>query len=89
MQAGACVLAVGDVSGHGLPSSGPVLGIHADVLYPRAGRRTLRPGDVLPVITDGLSEAHLPGVELFGIERVHASARAHQHLPAAEMIQAL
>ena len=52
-----------------LTAGGPVLGLLDDVAL-EAGEVALEPGDLLAVVTDGVTEALSPGGDEFGDERV-------------------
>jgi sigma-B regulation protein RsbU (phosphoserine phosphatase) len=52
-----------------LLAGGPVLGLLEEVAL-EAGEAELQPGDVLAVVTDGVTEALSPGGDEFGDERV-------------------
>ena len=52
-----------------LTAGGPVLGLLDDVAL-EAGELALEPGDLLAVVTDGVTEALSPGGDEFGDERV-------------------
>jgi len=58
-----------------LISGGPALGLLAEATY-EVGEVTLAPGDVLAVVTDGVTEAMAPDDEEFGDERVCETLRA-------------
>ncbi|MHB8078978.1 MAG: PP2C family protein-serine/threonine phosphatase [Candidatus Krumholzibacteriia bacterium] len=87
-----------------LPSNGPVLGPLPDMTYRRSFAQ-LRPGEVLLIYTDGLTErkrrlppgegeaAPDPAAEAeqeeFGTERLIAVAREHAHRPARDLLAAV
>ncbi len=79
-----------------LPSTGPVLGPLADMAYRRSFAQ-LRPGEVLLVYSDGLTErkpAPAPAADPeataeFGVERLIEAARLHLARPAAEILAAI
>ena len=60
---------------YGLFTGGLVLGILDPVTY-EAGEVRLDPGDVLAVVTDGVTEANSPDEREFGDERVCKALRA-------------
>jgi len=64
-----------------LTVGGTVVGMFLEVEYEEATVE-LFPGDVLLVFTDGVPEAHNPGDEEFGEERLQALLRETAHLPA-------
>jgi sigma-B regulation protein RsbU (phosphoserine phosphatase) len=49
----------------------------------------LAPGDLLLLMTDGLTETMSPGGELFGAARALELARAHRDDTAATMVESL
>ncbi len=73
-----------EFSATGLP-----LGIVADMDYDEQVERTLQPGDMMIVVTDGFFEAANAAGEMFGIARMCESIRRDRDLPAAEIIQDL
>jgi sigma-B regulation protein RsbU (phosphoserine phosphatase) len=68
-----------------LETGGLILGMMRDVPYEVASV-TLRPGDVLLMYTDGVSEALNGAEEELGEERLVAALREFRSLPAAEMV---
>ncbi len=63
------------------------LGISVDVQYEEACHR-FAPGDQVLFYTDGISEAHGPGGDLFGVERIdEVLSRADGH--SADLVQSL
>jgi sigma-B regulation protein RsbU (phosphoserine phosphatase) len=58
-----------------LTAGGPVLGLLEDVAL-EGGETSFAPGDLLAVVTDGVTEALSPGGEEFGDERVRRALRA-------------
>ncbi len=70
--------------GQGLP-----LGIADDERYSPVQQRTLCPGDMIVLLTDGFMEAQSIGKELFGIKRLEAVIRANAGSTSAEMIRAI
>ncbi len=74
-----------------LDRGGPVLGPLPDAAYDRCFAQ-LRPGDLLVLYTDGITEALRGGDEEgeeYGAERLCRSARAHQGGTAAEVLDAI
>jgi phosphoserine phosphatase RsbU/P len=67
-----------------LPAGGTVIGMFPQASYEEA-RTGLRPGDVLVIFTDGVTEALNPGEEEFGEERLKDLLRRVAHLPVDEM----
>lgn len=70
--------------GQGLP-----LGIADDERYSPVQQRTLSPGDMIVLLTDGFMEAQSIGKELFGIKRLEGVIRANAGSTSAEMIRAI
>jgi sigma-B regulation protein RsbU (phosphoserine phosphatase) len=64
-----------------LSIGGTVVGMFPEMSYEEATVE-LRPGDVLLVFTDGVPEAHNPGNDEFGEERLQELLRQAAHLPA-------
>ena len=71
-----------------LRTGGPVLGILDDANY-EEGRTELRPGDLLFLYTDGVTEAQNSAEEEFGDTRLEATLRAHRELPVGEIVLAV
>ena len=67
-----------------LTVGGTVVGMFSEASYEEATVE-LCPGDVLLVFTDGVPEAHNPGNEEFGEERLQLLLRQTAHLPADEI----
>ena len=74
-----------------LKTCGPVLGPLPDAVY-RRGYLHLRPGEILILFTDGVTERHDPlvddegaDIEDFGRDRLVAAVRERRGLPAAEI----
>lgn len=70
-----------------LPADLP-LGLFADTRF-QLRSITLRPGDRLLLLTDGIEEAHRTGAPEFGLERVAEMLLRHAHLPPAEFVRLL
>ena len=66
---------------------GPVLGFFKQQSFDE-GMIELGPGDTLVLFTDGISEATNREDELYGDNRLRASAETHGHLPRAESVVA-
>lgn len=71
-----------------LPSTGMPLGIESVTNYPSCSLK-LEPGDLLLLITDGVTEAPSPDQELFGMERALSVVKEHRHLTPDEIINRL
>ena len=71
-----------------LPSTGLPLGIDPTVKYPTA-TVSLEPGDLVLLITDGITEATSPDGELFGMVRTLNLVRQHQGKTPDEILTAL
>lgn len=71
-----------------LKSGGPVLGIFEGTTY-NERFTDLVPGDILLLYTDGLVEAENPARQMFGRERLGTFVRAHSHLSAEPLCQAI
>jgi putative ABC transport system permease protein len=67
-----------------LSTGGTIIGMFPQALY-EEGTIDLRPGDVLIVFTDGVTEALNPSDEEFGEERLKDLFRQVFHLPVEEM----
>jgi serine phosphatase RsbU (regulator of sigma subunit) len=76
----------GDVES--LESTGLPLGIMPGTI-PSAAPRTLVPGQVVLLVTDGVEEAHSPDGTCFGIQRVLDNVRANRDRRAGEMVERL
>jgi phosphoserine phosphatase RsbU/P len=65
---------------------GPALGLFSDAVFPTF-RRSLVPGDLIMLFTDGLIEAEGANHECFSQERLTACLRKRIRLPAQQMLQ--
>ena len=63
---------------HRLCEGGPVIGLLPEPAY-TPGSIEFQPGDVLVIVSDGVSEAEDPAGDMFGEERVAQLAAAHAH----------
>ncbi|MEX0717764.1 MAG: SpoIIE family protein phosphatase [Planctomycetaceae bacterium] len=72
-----------------LSCTSPPLGVTAETAIPCGPETPFVPGDVLLVLTDGLTEAANSSGEQFGIARVAAHVREHRDRPAREIVQGL
>ncbi len=73
---------------HELTAGGLVIGIRADATYDR-GSAALQPGDVLTMVTDGVTEAIDFGDTQFGFDRLRESIRRHRSLDAGHLASQL
>jgi putative ABC transport system permease protein len=71
-----------------LATGGTIIGMFAQAAYEEA-LLELRPGDVLMLFSDGVSEAHNPAEEEFGEERLKELLRRAGHLPVNDMAAAV
>lgn len=71
-----------------LSQGGMVIGLFPFAAYDE-GTVQLRPGDVLIIFSDGVTEALNPGEEEFGEERLQSLLRQFAHLPAKDMAAAI
>jgi phosphoserine phosphatase RsbU/P len=71
-----------------LRPTGPALGMLPDSRF-TAVTRELGKGHSLFAFTDGLVEAHSPGGEVYGSERLRELARAQGGKPASELVRAV
>jgi serine phosphatase RsbU (regulator of sigma subunit) len=71
-----------------LDATGPPAGVDAEARLEER-RRRLRPGDLLLLYTDGISEARSPQGAMFGEERIAAVLLRHRDLPAADIVARL
>jgi sigma-B regulation protein RsbU (phosphoserine phosphatase) len=70
-----------------LGSIGPPLGMFWDREYTSSGRIEMAPGDLLVLLTDGITENLDERDRLFGMERVLEVIRAHRQEPAEQILQ--
>ncbi len=71
-----------------LGATGPPIGLLADARFTQQ-ERTLAPGDLLALYTDGIVEAVDPDDEEFGIERLQAFVVASRDAPLEELAEGL
>jgi sigma-B regulation protein RsbU (phosphoserine phosphatase) len=71
-----------------LRQGGPILGVKEDARYSR-GVHTLERGDILCLITDGVTETFGQGGQLFGPQRVRDCLLRHRHRSAREIVEGL
>ena len=79
LRSGSASMAVEELS-----TGGTIIGMFPQALY-EEGTIDMRPGDVLIVFTDGVTEALNPGDEEFGEERLQDLFRQVFHLPVEQM----
>ena len=72
-----------------LISTGRVLGIFPNGNFVLGEARTLEPGDVLLLYTDGATEANAPDGEMFGEERLTDVLRSAAGKPPQDMLDAI
>lgn len=72
-----------------LTRQGPPLGVMAETEYHESPPFPLDRGDILLLLTDGIEETESPAGEIFGTERLLSEVRAHQHLPAGDILRAI
>lgn len=72
-----------------LDSTGLPLSVVPEADYGVGSPVTLEPGDTVLLVTDGVTEAHGPMGDMFGVQRMLAVARANRHQKAARIAQAL
>ena len=72
-----------------LDATAPPLGFLEDFAAGPVLELALEPGDVLVMLTDGVLEAESPQQQMFGDQRALEVVRAHLHLSAAGIVDAL
>ena len=72
-----------------LESTGLPLGIEPKADFPAGPVVSLRPGDLVLLLTDGILETHTPEGTIFGLERVLQTVREYRHATPSEIIAAL
>lgn len=72
-----------------LESTSPPLGIDADLVVPCAAEIAMRPGHLLALFTDGVTEAESPDQRRFGAQRAIEVVRRHRDRPAREIVERL
>jgi hypothetical protein len=97
-QTGACLYAA---SGHEaylleanetvrtLEATGPPLGVLDEGTCACGPVTMLAQGDILLLLTDGIFEAHAPGGEQFGLDRVFATVQENRAKSASEIVRAV
>jgi serine phosphatase RsbU (regulator of sigma subunit) len=74
---------------HTLESSGPLLGLFPSVRFPRNAPITLHPGQLLVLLTDGITESASPdGVE-WGAQGALDYLVTHSHHTAGQLVEGL
>ncbi len=71
-----------------LRATGLPLGLLPDIRY-TAGAAEIRPGDLLCIYTDGITEAENPADEEFGLPRLAACLAEHRERPLCELVAAI
>jgi PAS domain S-box-containing protein len=69
-----------------LPSLDPLLGPFPEHVFSASPPRTLNPGEIVVLLTDGITEACAPDETVFGTERALALVRAYRRVGAAEIV---
>ncbi len=77
-----------DGTANRLAEGGPALGLLAEGSY-EVGEVRLEPGDVVAVVTDGLTEAWSPDDQEFGDERVGEALRRLSQASASAVLDGL
>ncbi|NUQ66461.1 MAG: SpoIIE family protein phosphatase [Pirellulales bacterium] len=72
-----------------LESTSFPLGIVADAEFAAGVPRELEPGDLVLLLTDGITEARSPAGEMFGIQRTLSLVRENRELPSDEIVRLL
>lgn len=72
-----------------LESTSPPLGLGAELTVPSAQAITMKPGELLVLLTDGLAKAVSAKESQFGLERVLEIVRAERRQPADDIVDAL
>ncbi len=72
-----------------LNSTGPILGLNENAHFESGGTIQLKSGDLIVVVTDGLTETMSPQRQLFGRQRTVEVIRQHQSRSAQEILNAL
>jgi sigma-B regulation protein RsbU (phosphoserine phosphatase) len=72
-----------------LESTGIPLGIIGSATYDSHLGIALEPGDLVVLLTDGITEAEHPSGDFFGAERALEIVRDRRHEPAREIVQHL
>ncbi|PYX97763.1 MAG: hypothetical protein DMG71_02180 [Acidobacteria bacterium] len=72
-----------------LDSTGPPLGLFPESKFFRRPPVTLHPGEVVVLLTDGLTESAAPDGTEFGAERVLQYIRAHREKSAQQLVEGL
>jgi PAS domain S-box-containing protein len=72
-----------------LDATGYPLGLFEDSPYGASETLPLAPGDLLLLLTDGITEAESPDGSIFGMDGVLDIVRSHRHEPAADIVREL
>ncbi len=71
-----------------LETTGAAVGVVADYVYKKQSV-VLKPGDLLVIYTDGVTDATNTHNEAFGLPRLEAAVRAHRNEPAKMLIESI
>ncbi len=74
---------------HSLGATGMPLGLSPGTRYPSVALPPLSPGNMLALLTDGITEATDSSGDEFGAERALEAIRRHRHRSASEIIRAV
>ena len=72
-----------------LDSTSTVLGNDPDAVFSAAPEQRLEVGEIVFFMTDGLSDAQVPGGQQYGVERALELVRGQRHRSAKEIVDAL
>jgi sigma-B regulation protein RsbU (phosphoserine phosphatase) len=84
-----CILNAGGVVSATLPSTGMPLGVAPEIPIPGASPVSLAPGDIVLLLTDGITEASADQGPLFGMPRTLEVVRDRRHESPARIAEAL
>jgi sigma-B regulation protein RsbU (phosphoserine phosphatase) len=72
-----------------LPATGLPLGLFPDSVYETSTRLGVEPGDILVLLTDGVTDCGTPEEELFGAERALEVIRSSQGARSSDIVEGL
>lgn len=72
-----------------LDSTGPPLGLFPESKFPSRQPLELSAGEMLVLLTDGITESATPQGDQFGAQRVLDYVRAHRHDPAQQIVNGI